>query len=389
MTDDRIKLALVRQKYTPFGGAERFVERALTALEGQGVAVSLIARHWPADGQRPGVICNPFYLGRLWRDAGFARCVRHLIAEGAFDLVQSHERIAGCDLFRAGDGVHAAWLDWRGKQAGFFARWWPRLSPWHRYILAAEARMFRHPRLKAVICNSRLVRDEIVRYYAVDPAKLHVIYNGLDLEAFHPDLALTHRSVLRARLQLDEATPVFVYVGSGFARKGVATLIWAASGMPESSARFWIIGQDKHSARYQRLAQQLGVADRFDFLGAQRDVRPYLAAADAFVLPTQYDPLPNAALEALACGLPVIVTDSCGIAELIRPGESGFICPADDRPALRQHLATLAAPGIARAMRSAARAAVAHLGLDAMTERLIALYRSLLPRRADGADFGA
>lgn len=389
MSDKPIRIAIVRQNYTPFGGAERFVERALGALEKQGVAVSLIARRWPADGARSGVVCNPFYLGRLWRDVGFARCVQRVMAQSEFDLVQSHERIAGCDLFRAGDGVHAAWLEWRGRRAGFLARLWPRLSPWHRYVLAAEARMFRHPRLKAVICNSRLVRDEIMRLYAVDPAKLHVIYNGIDLEAFHPELAASHRVSVRADLGLAGDVPIFVFVGSGFARKGVATLIRAAALMHNRNARFWIIGQDKHGTRYARLAKRLGVAERFHFLGAQRDVRPYLAAADAFVLPTQYDPLPNAALEALACGLPVIVSDSCGVAELIRPGESGFICPAEDAPALRQHLDTLARPGIAHAMRPAARAAVAHLGLEAMTERLIALYHSLLLRRTDGADFGA
>jgi len=379
-----MKLAIVRQKYTPYGGAERFVERALKALESQGVAVTVIARQWPADGDRQGIRCNPFFIGRLWRDAGFARCVRRAIANGDFDVVQSLERIAGCDLFRAGDGVHAAWLAQRRRRAGWLGRLWLRCSPWHRYLLAAEARMFRDPHLKAVICVSRMVRDDIVRHYQVDAGKLHVIYNGLDLAAFHPDLALRHRHDLRARLDIADDTPVFVYVGSGFARKGVATLIEAAARMHCRMARFWIVGKDKHSQRYQALARRLGVADRFHFLGAQQDVRPCLGAADAFVLPTLYEPLSNAVLEALACGLPAIVTDTCGAAELIQPGISGFVFAADDVAALARHLDALAAPGIAVSMRPAARAAVAHLGLEAMTEQMIALYRSLLPTADHG-----
>ncbi|MBU1236402.1 MAG: glycosyltransferase family 4 protein [Gammaproteobacteria bacterium] len=374
-----MKLALVRQKYTPFGGAERFVERALVALENQGVSVTLIARQWAVDVRREGIACNPFYLGRLWRDAGFARCVQRVVAGGDFDIVQSHERIPGCNLFRAGDGAHAAWLALRARREGPLGRWWLRWSPWHRYILNAETRMFRDPRLKAVICISRMVRDDIVRHFGVDAEKLHVIYNGLDLDDFHPGLALRHRRDVRAQLDVADDTPVFLYVGSGFARKGVATLIAAAAGMANPAAQFWIVGKDKHSVRYRRLAQRLGVGARFRFLGSQRDVRPYLGSADAFVLPTLYEPLSNAVLEALASGLPAIITDTCGAAELIRPGESGYVCAADDVAALARHLDALAVPGAAAGMRAAARASVAHLGIDAMTERLIALYRGLLP----------
>jgi UDP-glucose:(heptosyl)LPS alpha-1,3-glucosyltransferase len=75
-----MKLAIVRQKYTPFGGAERFVERALVALRAKGVDVSVIAREWQGDVQ--GIRVDPFYLGRTWRDAGFARGVHRLIAGG-------------------------------------------------------------------------------------------------------------------------------------------------------------------------------------------------------------------------------------------------------------------------------------------------------------------
>lgn len=373
-----MKLALVRQKYTPFGGAERFVERALAALEEQGVAVTLIARKWQSNERRNGIVCDPFYLGRLWRDAGFARCVRRAIEGGGFDLVQSHERIPGCNLFRAGDGAHAAWLALRRQHEGLLGRLWLRLSPWHNYVLAAEAKMFRHPDLKAVICISRMVKNDIIRHYGVDESKLHVIYNGLDLDDFHPGLAARYRVDLRQRLDIPGDAPVFVYVGSGFARKGVASLVDAASRMRNKEAHFWIVGKDKRIQRYQRQAESAGVARRFHFLGGQRDVRPWLGAADAFVLPTLYEPLSNAVLEALASGLPAVVTTTCGAAELIQSGQNGYVCGAGDAVALAAYLDLLAMPGAAAAMRAAARQSVAHLSADAMAERLIELYRSLL-----------
>lgn len=362
-----MNIAIVRQKYTPYGGAERFVAQALDALRAQGVTVDIIARAWQGDAD--GIACDPFYLGRTWRDWSFACCVQKIIAADRYDLVQSHERIPGCHIFRAGDGVHATWLELSAKP-------W-RLSPWHRYTLAAEAAMFRHPDLRAVICNSKMVANDIARRFPETTGKLHVIYNGVDLAHFHPGLRAEYRQVTRAKLGAGETAPVILYVGSGYERKGVATLIEALAQMNTRSAEAWIVGRDKHEARYRRLALRFGVAERVRFLGAQSDVRPFYAAADLFCLPTIYDPLPNAALEALACGLPVVTTENCGAAELIRPGENGAVCAARDPVALAAALDALLA-GDADVLRAVARESVAALTPAAMTAQWLDLYQRCL-----------
>ena len=385
-----MKLAIVRQKYTPFGGAERFVARALDALRAQGVAVEIVAREWSGDAA--GVKCDPFFLGRTWRDAGFARCVQGVIASGRYDLVQSHERIPGCHIFRAGDGVHATWLALRARARGPLAGIAASLSPWHRYTLAAEAAMFRHPSLRAVICNSQMVKDDIVRRFGLAADKLHVIHNGVDLALFHPMLREEFRQAVREKvgaggtapaanttLAANTGTaPAILFVGSGFERKGVATLLAALARMERRDAVAWIVGRDRHAARYQALAERLGVASRVRFLGGQEDVRPFYAAADVFCLPTLYDPMPNAALEALACGLPVVTSPTSGAAELVTPGANGYVCDALDATALATHLDALCKPGVAAGMCDAARAAVAGLGADDMAAQLMALYRRLI-----------
>ncbi|MDP2826956.1 MAG: glycosyltransferase family 4 protein [Sulfuritalea sp.] len=365
-----MKLAIVRQKYTPFGGAERFVERALAALQARGVDVSIVAREWQGDaaGGVQGVRVNPFYLGRTWRDAGFARGVQRLMAQHRFDLVQSHERIPGCDIYRAGDGVHATWLELRAQPLDKFA-------PWHRYTLAAEAAMFRHPRLRAVICNSRMVKDDIARRFGVADEKLQVIYSGVDLQAFHPRLREEQGRALREKVGVGETAPVMLFVGSGYQRKGLPTLLRAVSGMQRRDARLWVIGRDKHESLMRKLAQTLGVDDRVLFLGAQSDVRPFYGAADVFALPTLYDPFPNAALEALACGLPLVTTTTCGAAELVT-ADNGAVVRAGDVAALAASLDALCAR--APALRDAARASVAHLELAAMAAQLMALYSRLV-----------
>ena len=370
-----LKLALIRQRYTPFGGAERFVARAMQALQAQGAAVTIVTRRWDAATPDDALICNPFYLGSLWRDWGFARGVCRTLARHPFDLVQSHERIACCDIYRAGDGVHREWLTQRARVLNPLQRLGVALNPYHHYVLAAEKKLFASPQLKAVICNSRMVKEEIMRHFQVPQEKLHVIYSGVDLETFHPRLKETHRLSVRAQFGIPSDATLFLFVGSGFGRKGLAALLHAFAQLPPA-AQLAVVGHDRHAHRYQRLAAQRGIADRVHFLGPQADVKPYYGAADALALPTLYDPFPNAALEALACGLPVITSTKSGAAELIRAGENGFVCDALDKQALTQALRALL-NGHAENLSAAARATVAGLSLEAMAEQLGALYRTL------------
>src|SRR6185369_6067516 len=97
---------------------------------------------------------------------------------------------------------------------------------------------------------------------------------------------------------------------------------------------------------YARMAATLGVADRVVFAGPQVDAKPFFGAADAFVLPTRYDPLPNAALEAMACGLPVVTSTKSGAAELVARHDAGFVCDARDVAALGGHLRALTDPAL-------------------------------------------
>lgn len=372
MNSRKLRVAVVRQRYNPYGGAERIVARALPALEQAGAEVTLIARRAEGWGARRILRVDPFYVGNLWRDWSFARAARKAWRREGFDLVQSHERIPGCDIYRAGDGVHRRWLDIRASLS-ILERLSVALNPYHRYVCSAERRMFEHPRLRAVICNSRMVQEEIRRSFRVDPRRLHLIYSGVDLEHFHPRLRETLRGPMRAQIGCSPRDTVFLFVGSGFARKGLAAAIAALARSKNPS--FWLVvaGRDRSARRFERQAERAGVSDRVRFLGGVEDVRPVYAAADCFILPSRYDPFPNTALEALAMGLPSIVSSSTGAAEILE-GAAGWVCRPDD------------ADGIARLMveadravrggqaPGAARAVAERFGLEAMAARLAALY---------------
>lgn len=378
-----MKIAIIRQRYNPFGGAERFVERALGALAGEGAEVTLITRNWdgaPREGFRQ-ITCDPSYSrllgGRAARDRSFAAAAQAEMARGGFDITQSHERIPGCMIFRAGDGVHAAWLDHRARILGPVQRVTQRWSPYHRYVLAAERAMFAHPALRAVICNSQMVADEVVRYYGVSRDKLQVIYNGVDTDAFHLGLAGEYRLATRSAAGIPNDVPVLLFVGSGFERKGVPQLLRAAARMQRADARIVIVGADRKLKAMQQLSEGLGLSRRVLFTGPLKDVRPWYGAADGFVLPTLYDPCPNAVLEALACGLPVVTSTTCGAQEWVRSGENGWVVDALDINALAGRLDDLAGLAGNASARAAARAVAEPLTLPAMADRLLALYRTL------------
>ncbi|MGQ0651652.1 MAG: glycosyltransferase family 4 protein [Betaproteobacteria bacterium] len=372
-----LRVAVVRQRYSAYGGAERFVARALSALERAGAEVTLIARSESGWGARRVLRVDPPYIGSLWRDWSFARGARRAWLREDFDVVQSHERIPGCHLYRAGDGVHRRWLELRRAAAGPLERLGIALNPYHHYVCRAEKRMFEHPRLRAVICNSRMVRDEIQRAFRVAAEKLHIVYNGVDLAHFHPQHRAALRGEGRAALGCQPRDTVFLFVGSGFFRKGLAAAIAALARCGSKSLWLAVVGKDGDQGRFEEQARAAGLAERVKFLGARDDVRPLYAAADCLLLPSRYDPFPNTALEAMAMGLPAIVSERCGAAEIIEPGANGWVCRPDDAEGLAALMAAAE-----RAMRderasAGARATAERFGLEAMAARLADLYRVL------------
>lgn len=372
-----MRLAIIRQRYTPQGGAERFVEGALEALLERNVAITLYTREWPQTKLQliEPHICDPGYVGPLWRDWGFARAVARDIGKARVNLVQSHERILCCDIYRPEDGLHASWLKERLKDASLLLRLRVAADPWHRYTLNMERRLFRSPWLRAVLCNSKMVRDDIKAHYGLSDERLPVLYNAVDADVFSPALR-EHRERIRHKYRIGEDATVFLLVGSGFSRKGVPATLAALAGL--SAAHLIVIGDDRQLEAAKGLARTLDMRSRVTFLPAATDLMPFYGAADAFVLPALYDSFPDAAMEAMACGLPVVTSTRSGAAELVTEHEAGFVCDARDVSALTGHLRALLDPELRSRLGANARAAVLPISPSAMTLKLVLLYKQLL-----------
>jgi UDP-glucose:(heptosyl)LPS alpha-1,3-glucosyltransferase len=146
----------------------------------------------------------------------------------------------------------------------------------------------------------------------------------------------TEKQDARKKLGLKKDQPTLAFVGSGFDRKGLPQLLQALSRAPHWT--LLVVGQDKHINNYKKVCMQWGIGHRVRFLGVLKDVRPIYQAADVLVHPAWYDPAPNVILEAMAMGLPVITTSTCGNSELIVAGENGFVIDHLDTKSLLEVL---------------------------------------------------
>jgi UDP-glucose:(heptosyl)LPS alpha-1,3-glucosyltransferase len=344
-----MKIALIRAHYDPFGGAERFLNVAADAMIARNHTPTIITRAWPKRTANNAVIAhkivNPRYVTTAGRDSGFARATTELLKTQDFDLVQSYERFPGCDVFHAVDGVHAEWLEVRRRIQTPWQRLGVKLNPHHHYLLDAERRMYHADKLRAVICISEMVKENVLRHYKIDPEKCHVVYGPIDTVAFNPELKATHREKIRSQYGIAANAPVAIHVGSGFARKGVAALLHAIAQRPGLHA--FVIGRDKGLKKYQSLARSLGIAERVFFTGGISDVKPYYAASDVFVMPTIYEPFGLVYGEAMACGLPAVASTTSGAADWITHGINGFVVDALDIRAICESIdAAIAKPDI-------------------------------------------
>jgi len=317
MSNGKLSIAFVRRGYSPSGGAEVYLKRLGKGIVDLGHDAQLIvSNNWPPNEWPFGSIK---YL-KASSPIGFADELERTRAQIECDVLMSLERVWRCDVYRAGDGVHQAWLNRRRKFEMPLQRFAHGISRKHQDILSLEESLFAKQGAGRVITNSEMVKSEIVDLYGHPPDRIDVVRTGVPLENFRSDPAL--RKKTRAELKLKPNEIALLFAGSGWERKGLRFALEAFELCRDRELRLLVAGRgDTRAYKPKRFFTEEPVR----FLGEVPDLRPIYVAADIFILPSIYDPSSNACLEALASGLPVITTRDNGFSEIMENGVHGSI----------------------------------------------------------------
>ncbi len=351
-----MRIALVAPQVRPAGGQDRYVLELARQLVRHHEVHVLASRIEGLDGTPAiqhefGIRPRP----ALWFAEPFARRTLRTASGAGMDVAHA---LGGC---MPGASVvtaaycHAAWREARARYGlgeRFAVRRWyqDRVTDQSE---AFERRAYAHPDLRAVIAVSSSTADDLTRHYGVPRERITVVPNGVDADTFDRARYPEARHWLRASLGLGDDVPVALFAGT-YVRKGLETAIRAAAAA-SPDLHLVVAGSGPfHVAR--RWDRDVGLGERLHLLGPRADVAALYAAADLFVLPTRYDPYGMVVTEAMASGLPVVVSAAAGAAGLIEHGRNGWVVREPDD-----------ADGFAAAMRAilADRGAAAEAGVRA------------------------
>lgn len=370
-----MKIGLVRRGYSRTGGAERYLIRFAAGLEAKGHRCVLFSdREWPDDDWDGR---DQITLKSASSPAGFALALDDARPAEHCDFLFSLERVWKCDCYRAGDGVHAAWLD---RRAVFEPRWRRSLRACnfkHNELRRLERALFGPQSSTHIIANAGFVKTEMTDYYGTDPARVTVIPNGFDAPSIDQALRDRFRALGRRSYGLEPDTVSFLFVGSGWERKGLRFAIAAVEALADRGhpVRLYVAGKDKHPPR----TRLRGVTE---FLGpmATTELTQLYESSDVFILPTIYDPFSNACLEAASHGLPVITTAANGFSELF-PEIGGAVVSKPDGDELTDACEAWLDPARFTSARPINRSVASRFSVARNVEATLACFEALMQGR--------
>ncbi len=354
-----MKIAYLCEKFDPsLGGAERYAWDFTSALASAGHEVSVFAAVCGPEAPK-GVTVRPV------RGSDFGADVERELAEEEFDVVHGTGWTWGADVFQPHGGVHLA-----NREARRACRLCDAINPKQRRFRRIERRQYVERPPALFVALSEMVKRDMQRFYSVADEKIRVVYNGVDVERFHPRNREAFRADVRKRLGIGEDELVFLIVAHNFQLKGVGELSACvlAEGFP--ACRVVVVGKGKAVCRSE--------SGRLVLAGAVEDAAPYYAAADAYVHPTHYDPCSLTVLEALASGLPVVTTTMNGAGELMTDGREGFIIPPRDPEALNSALWAMLEPARRAEMGLTARALAEEHTIGDNVREMLAVYEETI-----------
>ena len=385
---DKLKIALTHTRYSYTGGIEKYIHSLVERLLAAGHEVHYIAAKWEPR-EHPRLIFHRVPIVRFppsLRVLSFNDGANRILDEHDFDIVHGFTKTDRQDVYTDGSGCLEEYLD---ATLADRPRWWRRLyraTPHQRAIEKMERRRFQRNAIRHIVPMARFVRDQILLHYPVEPERVEVVYNGVELEHFNPRNRETLGVEYRRAQKIDPDTPLLLFVGNDWKRKGLVTVLEALPKIAEAIGRpplLLVAGHDNHPDRFESTAARLGVTEMVRWLGPVREIREPFAAADLFVFPTRYDVFGNVGLEALASGVPSLLSRRAGVSEVIE-GHEGAAGKILHDPYSSEELAAGAIEllqGDSAETRAAARSVAEEYSWDRHFDRILEIYDQVLAEK--------
>lgn len=314
----RLRIAVLNRVFAPTGGGAERYSIALVEQLAQRHEIHVFAQQ--VDHQWPGVsyhrISTPFvrprWVNQLWYAAATWWATRR-----GFDLVHSHEntwhgQVQTIHVMPVKYNLLHGRSGWAWCQGWLKALTSPRL--W-AYLMFERARLSGRPGRHRVVVSSASLRQALVIAYPRAAQTPEVLTPGVQLVG---SASAAQRVAARQELELPAGGTCLLFVGHDYGKKGLAALLKVMPALPEE-VFLMVVGNPTQAAVFRDLANNLGIASRVYFLGSLKDISSVYSAADMLVHPTLEDTFGMVVLEAMAHGLPVIVSNEkyCGISALL------------------------------------------------------------------------
>lgn len=368
----RQKIAVIVPKYGLVGGGERFASEITERLaRNENLEIHVFANRWVAGSERIKFhkipkIRFPRFLNPLF----FAWFVKRATSRMDFDLVHTHHWVFNADIFSAHGVPHAGWIrDVRRK----------RLSLFDWALSTVERRAMAEGGASCFLPVSSIAMEAFRREYATLPGQWQIVHPGVDVERFSAPERDACRAEIRGRYGIGADDLLLLFVGMNFEVKGLDTIIAAVAkaraARPEANVRLLVVGRGDER-KYGKIAESLGIADAVTFAGTQHaGLERFYRAADIFVLLSAFDTFGMVILEAMAAGLPVIVSPNVGAKDLVEEGVNGFVLPDfRDADAAADRIVELLEVGRRKAMGAAAQLKAGEHTWERLAQRIGELY---------------
>lgn len=329
-----MKVAMCHHDFNKRGGIERYmVELVYNLLIHGDITIDLYVNDYDENLlkehikniniEKINIIKNPKFLVTL--SFAINSYIKIKKYKDEYNIIHGHGAATLKQDIITAHSCHKAWFIYSIKNVnGLMAKLKKLLNPIHYITIAIETIQYRKNNCKKIIAVSQRVKDEIKRFYKVDDEKIKIVYNGVNIEEFHPRNKQIYRDDIRKKYGLKSEDIVLLFVASEFKRKGLEFVIKALYELRKDNVYLMVVGPDDRLP-YENLSVKLGIKEKVVFTGASKNVKEFFASSDIFIFPTTYEPFGQVITEAMASGIPVITSKCAGAAEIIEDGYDALL----------------------------------------------------------------